>query len=185
MNRTTHHLWLLLALALLPASHSCAAPTQANSAAIDITELPVGPVAMPPADQQKGDLPFTLEPIEPMENTSKTGDENGRAETLPMIPAKPQSAGKKGRQRSRKQRSTRSTTQDQPMSQLVPDIAVAEPEETVKEEKREEQEALKKQVESGTIHLGSYLEPWKGTDPHEKVEMNFDNKEITELLRSE
>lgn len=44
-------------------------------------------------------------------------------------------------------------------------------------------EAFEKLTETGGIHLGQYLEPWKGFDPNELVEMNFDNKELTELLR--
>ena len=52
-----------------------------------------------------------------------------------------------------------------------------------KEEKKETKEAFEKLVQKGTIHLGQYLEPWKGTDPQETVEMNFDNKELTELLK--
>ncbi len=52
-----------------------------------------------------------------------------------------------------------------------------------KEEKKESREAFEKLAKKGTIHLGQYLEPWKGTDPNETVEMNFDNKELTELLK--
>lgn len=52
-----------------------------------------------------------------------------------------------------------------------------------KEEKKEEHASFEKLVKKGSIHLGEYLEPWKGADPHETVEMNFDNKELTELLK--
>ena len=54
---------------------------------------------------------------------------------------------------------------------------------TQKEEKKETEKSFEKLVQKGTIHLGNYLEPWKGSDPKETVEMNFDNKELTELLK--
>lgn len=54
---------------------------------------------------------------------------------------------------------------------------------TEQEQKHEQEEAIKKLTESGAIYLGQYLEPWKGTDPEERVEMNFENEEISELLK--
>lgn len=54
---------------------------------------------------------------------------------------------------------------------------------TQQEQKQESEQAIKRLTESGAIHLGQYLEPWKGADPEERVEMNFENKEITELLK--
>ena len=54
---------------------------------------------------------------------------------------------------------------------------------TQKEEKKEKEESFEKLVKKGSIHLGAFLEPWKGSDPKETVEMNFDNKELTELLK--
>ena len=54
---------------------------------------------------------------------------------------------------------------------------------TQKEAKTEEKKTFEKQVKQGKVALGDYLEPWKGTDPHETVEMNFENKELTELLK--
>lgn len=54
---------------------------------------------------------------------------------------------------------------------------------TQQEEKKETREAVEKLTKKGTIHLGDYMEPWKGADPNETVEMNFDNKELTELLK--
>lgn len=51
------------------------------------------------------------------------------------------------------------------------------------EARQENKNAIKKLTESGAIYLGEYLEPWKDSDPEERVEMNFDNKEITELLK--
>lgn len=37
--------------------------------------------------------------------------------------------------------------------------------------------------EAKGIYLGQYLEPWKNLDPNETIEMNFDNDEITELIK--
>lgn len=37
--------------------------------------------------------------------------------------------------------------------------------------------------EAKDIYLGQYIEPWQGHDPNETIEMNFDNKEIIELLK--
>jgi len=39
------------------------------------------------------------------------------------------------------------------------------------------------QKESKEVYLGQYIEPWQGHDPDETIEMNFENKEITELLK--
>jgi len=44
-------------------------------------------------------------------------------------------------------------------------------------------DADESQRESTAVYLGHYIEPWQGHDPNETVEMNFDNKEITELLK--
>lgn len=37
--------------------------------------------------------------------------------------------------------------------------------------------------ESQDVYLGQFIEPWQGHDPHETIEMNFENKEIIELLK--
>ena len=52
-----------------------------------------------------------------------------------------------------------------------------------KQEKEQAHKSFEKLAQKGTIYLGQYMEPWKGTDPKETVEMNFDNKELTELLK--
>ena len=54
---------------------------------------------------------------------------------------------------------------------------------TTEQTKEEIAHAFKKQTGRDVIHLGTYLEPWKDADPNEMVEMNFDNKELTELLK--
>lgn len=51
------------------------------------------------------------------------------------------------------------------------------------EQKKEEEKNFEKLTKKGNIYLGQFLEPWQGTDPQERVEMNFDNKELTELLK--
>lgn len=54
---------------------------------------------------------------------------------------------------------------------------------TTEQTKQEISDTFKKQTKRDVIHLGTYLEPWKDADPNEMVEMNFDNKELTELLK--
>ncbi len=149
-----------------------------KEATIDITELPI---ATPQPPSQKGEAPFTLEPLEPAPLTpaSVTPAEGKIAATASPLPAIPQK--KTGRpKKSRRKQPNRTAELEQP---LIPEEAITQPEETMRELKREETESLQKQIASGTIQLGNYLEPWKGTDPQERVEMNFDNKELTELLK--
>ncbi len=54
---------------------------------------------------------------------------------------------------------------------------------TQQEEEQEVKQAIQKLTDTGAIYLGQYLEPWKDADPDERVEMNFDNNEITDLLK--
>jgi len=54
---------------------------------------------------------------------------------------------------------------------------------TKTEEQQAKEAAIATLTETGAIHLGQYLEPWKGVDEDERVEMSFDNKELTELLK--
>ncbi len=72
--------------------------------------------------------------------------------------------------------------EEQPLSMADVDIP-APPTLTQIEKEQAEHEVVDRLTKAGAIYLGSYLEPWKGADPHERVEMNFDNKELSELLK--
>lgn len=150
-----------------------AAQNEDESARIDITEVPVGPVpnAVPPfastlgtekpgGDNKPDDLPFTLEPMEGVK----------QEKIVPELPKKPV---EKKVKRTRRKRG-----KQEPEPDAETGVSEAEP-----TEQQQMRDAYKKQVETGTIQLGSYLEPWKGADPSERVEMNFENKELSELLR--
>lgn len=50
-------------------------------------------------------------------------------------------------------------------------------------EEQQTSATYKKLTQSGAILLGDYLEPWRDTDPNELIEMNFENKELSELLK--
>lgn len=74
--------------------------------------------------------------------------------------------------------------EQQPLLLSMADVDLpAVPTLTQTEEERARQEAVDKLTQTGAIYLGNYLEPWKGADPNERVEMNFENKELTELLK--
>ncbi len=197
MKRIVH----LLALVLLYGMTLNAAPQQADDTAqIDASQIPTGPEKAP---SQKRKIPQPLKPETakiptvsakpeetekkvrpqrrrraaaqkpatiPVTTTTPDGALEEKREKIPAVSAKPQETEKK----VRPQRRRRAAAQ-KPVTTPAPNDAL-------KQEKREEREAFEKQVETGTIHLGAYLEPWKGTDPHEKVQMHFDNKELTELL---
>lgn len=42
---------------------------------------------------------------------------------------------------------------------------------------------VKQDPQEKQVYLGQYLDPWKNMDPEAKIEMNFDNKELSELLK--
>ncbi len=163
----------------------------AEEAELQVTQFPIAPQA--PA--KKG-APFTLVPLE--EEPSGAFKE---VQITPAATQAPEAVKKSAPKRSlteelpapkklRKRRSKRF----EPPTESMADVPLTEEEKkkfqeiidtdtTAAERKKEEHKAFTTTIESGGIQLGQYLEPWKGTDPKEKVEMNFDNKELTELLK--
>lgn len=139
-----------------------------GTAAIQITHPPAGP-------GKKGEASFSLEPLEP--------DVQLDDFALPK-PAAKKETEKRG-PRKRRRREPESVLAEQPRSESEKrEIEEALGKSITAEQTKEEiAHAFKKQAGRDVIHLGSYLEPWRDADPNEMVEMNFDNKELTELLK--
>ena len=126
--------------------------------------------------------PSTTEPIStgPVLEMEQEGDASEFREPVSLLE---EQVSVEKKQITRQPRGKRSNGQAETMATMA-DIALSPtPPLTKTEEREESEEAIRKLTKSGAIHLGQYLEPWKGSDPDERVEMNFDNKEISELLK--
>ncbi len=141
---------------------------------VEITNIPFGSV--PALGDQKD---------QPKETKRKPAQDVLDIIDIPQVQHKPVPPGK-----SKKGSKSGKVAPSKREHELVPTVTMADvtlpgelPSLTDQEQKQENEQALKKLTASGAIYLGQYLEPWKGADPEERVEMNFDNEEISELLK--
>ncbi len=71
-----------------------------------------------------------------------------------------------------------------PEEKRVIEQALAVPETgIIEEQKKEADVSLKKLKAAGEVFLSQYTAPWQGFDTQETVEMNFENKELSALLK--
>lgn len=157
---------------------------------VEITEIPLGsipdrPEGTQPTTPQKG-VPVSGDPRiiapagaeVPQEILDSLDDDQAPKKQAPPEKEEPKPSTRKlprWKRRLEEQKSTMSMA-DIDLPDKIPTLAETELKEGT-------EAAIKKLTETGAIHLGQYLEPWKGADPDERIEMNFDNKELTELLR--
>jgi general secretion pathway protein D len=154
----------------LPNDLSVKSPTENN---IQITEIPDGSIPVqlsaPPAQPNPEEVKDIIDIID-----------------FPVTePALELSASKSPKNKGSRKVARQKKEQEKAPIVTMADVALPGelPSLTSQEKKQANEHAIKKLTESGAIYLGQYLEPWKGADPDERVEMNFDNEEISELLK--
>ncbi len=139
------------------------------------------PIGAKPVVQAKPTAPKAQAPATPALVSTKGAEKKNNIKQVPM-------RQEKGIRRLRDRRKIKAAmsmaeeprTKEEAQEQ---ERAIDVGQETQKDKAAETAENFETLAQTGGIYLGKYLEPWKGFDPNERVEMNFDNKELTELLK--
>ncbi|MBA2307611.1 hypothetical protein H0W26_05775 [Candidatus Dependentiae bacterium] len=172
---------------------------QRNPPLVDVAQpapLPAGALETPPASYQIfREVPPTnpvSAPITPPTQVKPAPGTSKTATSTVITPLQKKESPQQLRTRRRGRRSQPPAISDEsfsladnpttPGEQILYQEAI-ESDISTKDEARQEQETFKKITQTGTVLYGSYLEPWKEADPKELVEMNFENKQLSELLK--
>lgn len=170
-----------------------AAPAPAEKATADVAALPAAPVLVPtpepapvtpPAPPAPEPAPVATPPAPvPAPVTPPTGPRT----PITITPQEAEAGIVPSRRRRGRRRRPAISMADIPKTPeeiRIVEHALTVPEAGIAaEQKKAAETSLKRLKEAGEVYLSQYTAPWQGFDTQETVEMNFENKELSALLR--